>query len=100
MPTGSRKEREKERFKNDVIQVAYSLVKEAGLAGLTLRKLAKRLEYSTTKLYHEFGAKNALLVLLGEDICQRQNERLEALKKLPDPEEHLLFVTREAMKFY
>ncbi len=100
MGTSTRKQREKEQFKSQVLGVAYKLIKEGGLDGLTLRKLAQGLEYSTTKLYHEFGSKQDLLVLLAEDVCQRQNARLETLKKLPDPEEHLLQLTHEATRFY
>ena len=100
MGTSTRKQREKEQFKTQVIQIAYALIKESGLEGLTLRKLAQKLDYSTTKLYHEFGSKQDLLVLLAEDVCQRQNARLETLKKLPDPEAHLLQLTHEAARFY
>ncbi len=100
MTIAQRKQREKEQFTTSVIQAAYGLVKEVGLEGLSLRKLAAALSYSTSKLYHEFGSKQELLVLLAEDICRRQNMRLAKLEKNEDPEKHLLQVTREAMCFY
>ncbi|MBS0628816.1 MAG: TetR/AcrR family transcriptional regulator [Verrucomicrobia bacterium] len=100
MTVKERKIREKERFKGEVLRVAYDLLKEGGLEGLTLRKLATGLEYSTTKLYHEFGGKQELIGLLAEDICERQNRRIEKIKKDADPEKHLLRVTREASVFY
>lgn len=100
MTVKQRKQREKEQFRASVIRVAYDLVKEAGLEGLSLRKLAAGLEYSTSKLYHEFKCKQGLIVLLAEDICQRQNERLQSIKKRGDAEEHLLQFTHEAVCFY
>lgn len=100
MALGQRKQREKEQFRGLVIQAAYGLIKQAGLEGLTLRKLASALEYSTSKLYHEFGSKQDIIVLLAEDICQRQNGVLEQLETGGDPEEHLLKCTHEAMLFY
>ncbi len=100
MTVKQRKEREKEQFRACVIKVAYDLVKQGGLEGLTLRKLAAGLEYSTSKLYHEFGGKQDLIVLLAEDICTRQNARLQRIAKSSDPEEHLLQVAHEAVCFY
>lgn len=76
------------------------MIKEAGIEGLTLRKLASALDYSTTKLYHEYGGKDELILILAEDISQRQNDLLEGIKKGANAEEHLLRVIHEATKFY
>ena len=95
-----RKQREKEEFKAQVIKVASSLIKQEGLEGLSLRKLAKGLEYSTTKLYQEFGNKQDLIVFLAEDICQRQNKRLQSVMGSENPEEYILTITHEATCFY
>lgn len=100
MAISQRKQREKEQFRCLVIQTAYGLIKEEGLEGLSLRKLATALEYSTSKLYHEFGSKQDIIVLLAEDICRRQNERLQLLKRGNDPVEYFLQFTHEAMLFY
>lgn len=100
MAVTQRKQREKEQFRGLVIQAAYGLIKQAGIEGLTLRKLASALEYSTSKLYHEFGSKQDIIVLLAEDICQRQNALLQQLGRGDDPEEHLLKFTHEAVRFY
>lgn len=102
MQISEEKQRKKAEFKISVIEAAYALVKKNGLEGLSLRKLTAALSYSTTKVYYEFGSKQDLLLLLAEDICIRQNERIANLKKTDDndPELHLLKVTHEAMRFY
>jgi|GEM_PF-5358897 len=100
MTIKQRKEREKEQFRVSVIQVAYELVKQAGLEGLSLRKLATGLEYSTSKIYQEFKGKQDLIILLAEDICQRQNERLQSLQQEVNAEKHLLQFTHQAVCFY
>ncbi len=100
MAIKQRKLREKEIFRASVIQAAYALIVKNGLEGLSLRKLAEDIEYSTSKLYHEFESKQDIIHLLAEDICQRQNERLRSLKKGTDAEEYLLRFTHEAVVFY
>lgn len=95
-----RKQREKDQFFSAVIHAAYDLLNENGFEGLTLRKLAAALSYSTTKLYYEFGDKQGLYLLLAEDICARQNAKLANLKKENDPVESLLLFTHEALCFY
>ncbi len=100
MAIQERKQREKEQFKAQVLEAAYAIIRKGGLEALSLRKLASALEYSTTKLYHEFGEKEQILSLLAEDICKRQNIRLEALEKMPTAEEQFLLLTHEAICFY
>lgn len=100
MTAKQRKLRDKERFKASVIKQAYRLIKEGGIEGLSLRKLAAAIEYSTMKLYHEFGSKEDILLFLADDICRRQNEKLLKIDKKMDPEEYLLRITDEAVRFY
>lgn len=100
MTVKHRKEREKEQFVATVIQVAGKLMREGGLANLSLRKLATGLEYSTSKLYQVFKNKQDLLLFLGEEICQRQNNRFQYAEENANPEEALLKFMHDAVSFY
>lgn len=52
--------------KEEVLNAALSLVSERGIAGASLRRLAKRLNLSQPSLYHYFASKDDLIDQLAE----------------------------------
>lgn len=53
-------------LRRELLREGLALVREVGIEGLTLQKLAKRVGVSAPALYHHFASKQALLFALGE----------------------------------
>ncbi|MCX2728772.1 TetR/AcrR family transcriptional regulator [Saccharopolyspora sp. NFXS83] len=65
MPPRTARERVRGEVRQEILDEAERLIREEGLAGLTMRKLASRLGYAPMSLYSYFADKQALLHELG-----------------------------------
>lgn len=57
----SRRDREKEKMKALILGAAADIITEEGLSSLSIRKIAKRIEYSPSIIYHYFADKEEIL---------------------------------------
>jgi len=55
-------ERRQERTRRDVLDATGALIAEAGVEGLTMRKLAERAGVAVATLYNQFGDRDGVLV--------------------------------------
>ena len=85
------RERYRAEFRAETLAAARELIKEEGYEGLTLRKLAQRMQCSPMALYTYFADKQALLTALAlegfEKLAKRhegtsRREPLSALRKI------------------
>jgi AcrR family transcriptional regulator len=66
-------------LRHSLLVAAKSLIAEAGIESLSLRKLAERAGVSRTAPYHHFSDKNDLLcAIAAEGFCRRHQEMSEA----------------------
>ena len=63
----SRKAAYQESLKQDILHQTLTLAGEEGWLGVSTRKIADRLNTSTTAIYHYFGGKDAILVELQQE---------------------------------
>ena len=61
MDLRNRRHRERDKTRQKILDAARQLVTERGYGGLTMRKLAARIEYSPTVIYTHFRDKETLL---------------------------------------
>lgn len=54
----------KETIKLKILQAALKLIEKSGWEGMSVRKLSEKINYSTIKIYSEFGGKEGLLAEL------------------------------------
>ncbi|MEW9548337.1 TetR/AcrR family transcriptional regulator [Nonomuraea sp. NPDC050783] len=54
-----------------ILEAGLELLEEDGQHGVTMRKLAKRLDVSATAIYHYFDGREALLEAIVEHVCGR-----------------------------
>src|SRR5690625_6219234 len=66
--------------KENIIREALNLLDESGLEGVTLRKLAKRLEIQAPALYWHFKNKKTLVNEMAEAILQEEFHVVTARK--------------------
>jgi AcrR family transcriptional regulator len=67
-----------------IVSDAFAVLNEVGLDGLTLRRLAARLEVKAPAIYWHFRNKQALLDEMATEVMRRAMRRSEALKDLAD----------------
>lgn len=72
----SRKAAYQEDLKSDILRHTLTLAGEEGWPGVSTRKIADRLQTSTTAIYHYFGNKDAILAELQREgfrqLCDAQ----------------------------
>ena len=94
----SRRERQKEELRAELLAAAHTLVQEEGYEGLTIRKLAERVGYAPMSVYSYFADKQDILLALAQDAFQELARRIER-QEADDPIEALRGVLREYAAF-
>ncbi|RIV24947.1 TetR/AcrR family transcriptional regulator [Fibrisoma montanum] len=97
----SRKAEYQESLKQDILYQTLTLAGEEGWPGVSTRKIADRLQTSTTAIYHYFGGKDAILAeLQREGFRQLCDAQLAALAQRPDkPKKQLKAVSLAMLHF-
>ncbi len=90
MGTVERKQRQKEEVHHAILKAAWTIVKEEGWQGLSIRKIAEIIEYSVPVVYDHFENKESILAeftrrgfsLLNEKIKEVLDEEMEPEKQV------------------
>lgn len=96
-----RKATHQEDPKADILRHTLTLAGEEGWPGVSTRKIADRLQTSTTAIYHYFGGKDAILAeLQREGFRQLSNVQLAALAgREGKPKKQLKAVSSAMLRF-
>ena len=73
-----RKERYRSELRAETLSAARELIQEEGYEGLTIRKLAQRMECSPMALYSYFADKQALLTALALEGFEKVAKRFDS----------------------
>ena len=84
-----RRERERLETRDKILEAARELFAEHGVEAVTMREIARRIEYTPTAIYHHFADKDALI----QELCDRDFRELAhqvaGLSQVQDPIERL-----------
>ncbi|MFQ5944012.1 MAG: TetR/AcrR family transcriptional regulator [Anaerolineales bacterium] len=84
------RERRHARTRDEILAAALEIINEKGPDGLSLREIARRVDYSPAGLYEYFGSKDEIIAA----VCAEGDRRLRAaLKSVPHalpPSEYLV----------
>lgn len=72
-------ERRKRRVRDQIIEAAEAVFTEEGEAGLSMRRLAERIDYSPAAIYKYFASKEDLIQAIREQFFERLLTRLSAV---------------------
>lgn len=72
MSKEQRQEQEREAMRHLILRIAYELVAEKGMKQISIRKIAKRMDYSAGIIYHYFQGKEAIV----EQLLQQGYRKL------------------------
>ena len=78
MTLQKRKERYRSELRAETLSAARELIREEGYQGLTIRKLAQRMECSPMALYSYFADKQALLTALALEGFEKVAKRFDS----------------------
>lgn len=78
MTLQTRKERYRSELRAETLSAARELIQKEGYEGLSLRKLAKRMECSPMALYSYFADKQALLIALAQEGFEKLAKRFDS----------------------
>lgn len=78
VPSETPRQRRQERTRRLIKDEALRMVREGGVAALSLRELARRVDYSPAALYEYFDSREALLAELAREGYERLGEALRA----------------------
>ena len=78
MTLQKRRERYRSELRAETLSAARKLIQEEGYQGLTIRKLAKRMECSPMALYSYFADKQALLIALALEGFEKVAKRFDS----------------------
>lgn len=96
---GGRVERKKEETKGKIINVALRLFKQQGFDATTMERIAEAVDIAKGTLYNYFPVKEAILnEFIQRSFHERNNERIEALRRAPDTRTRLILVLGELMR--
>jgi len=99
MPVAARREHEKLGTRQLILDAARELFVELGYEGVSMRKVAHRIDYSPTAIYLHFADKEALFKeLCGHDFAELAAE-FRKLSAIPDPQQRLAACGRAYIEF-
>lgn len=83
---------QREQLRQDILDAARDIATQDGWQGLTIRKVADRIAYSSPIIYEHFDSKEALLVELMQDGFRLLADALREVPPGEDPEARLIAV--------
>ena len=72
-------ERRRRKVRDAIINAAEAIFTEEGEAGLSMRRIAERIDYSPAALYKYFESKEALFREIRESFFERLHDRMKAV---------------------
>lgn len=99
MGTKERRERERSEMRDLILEAARELFLAEGYEGVTMRKVAEKIEYSPTAIYVHFADKEALFRELCHQDLGRLAEAFQGIGQQPDPVQRLRTIGQAYIQF-
>lgn len=99
VPLSARRERERTELQDKMVDAARTLLTGRGYAAVTMREIARRIEYSPTAIYLHFKDKDALIRELCRRDFQEMAGELAACAEIADPVERLTRLGERFVEF-
>lgn len=84
-PTRDRRAERREATRAEILEAAWALMREHGVAGLSLRDLGRKVGMRAQSLYSYFDSKDALYDALFGEGCRECFERIRKVERTGDP---------------
>jgi AcrR family transcriptional regulator len=87
MGTLERRARTRDSIRSKILDAARDLFVSDGVEAVTMRAIAKKIEYTPTTIYHHFRDKHTLLLELCTLDMQRLGQAFQSIGRIEDPAE-------------
>jgi AcrR family transcriptional regulator len=87
MGTLERRARARDSIRSRILDAARDLFVSDGVEAVTMRAIAKKIEYTPTTIYHHFRDKHSLLLELCTLDMQRLGQAFQSIGRIEDPAE-------------
>jgi AcrR family transcriptional regulator len=87
MGTLERRARARDSIRSKILDAARDLFVSDGVEAVTMRAIAKKIEYTPTTIYHHFRDKHSLLLELCTLDMQRLGQAFQSIGRIEDPAE-------------
>lgn len=84
-PTRDRRAERREATRAEILEAAWALMREHGVAGLSLRDLGQKVGMRAQSLYSYFDSKEAIYDALFGEGCRECLERIQRVDQTGDP---------------
>jgi AcrR family transcriptional regulator len=98
-PSRARRDREKAETRQLILAAARELFTTEGYAETSMRKIADKIGYTATAIYHHFKDKDALLNELCVNDFRQMGEALRQAGKIPDPVQRIRLMGVNYVRF-
>ena len=89
MPPKPKTEIERQHLRTLIIDAARELFVSRGVEAVTMREIAKRIDYSATSIYHHFEDKESLIRAICDTDFLALASSLKAILQIPHPVERM-----------
>ena len=84
MPPKTKSPEDREKLRTLILDAARSLFAERGIEAVSMREIAKKINYSATTLYHHFADKEALLQAVCDQDFLALAASMRRIMQIPD----------------
>jgi AcrR family transcriptional regulator len=84
----------------EIIEAAGSILTASGVSGLTIKNLAKEMQFSESAVYRHFASKEEIIVAMLNFLADSIDSRLTNVIKSSDPEENFKVLFSEQISFF
>jgi AcrR family transcriptional regulator len=88
-PSLTRRDRERQETRERILDAARELFAREGYEAVTMRAIARRIEYTPTAIYHHFKDKDALFTELSHQDFRALAGAFQRIGRIEDPVERL-----------
>jgi len=84
----------------EIIEAAGKILTSSGVSGLTIKNLAKEMQFSESAIYRHFGSKEEIIVAMLNFLADSIDSRLTNAIRSSDPEEKFKELFHEQISFF
>jgi len=84
----------------EIIEAAAKILTQSGVSGLTIKNLAKEMQFAESAIYRHFTSKEEIIVSMLNYLAENMDERLSNLTDSPDSEEKFKALFNEQFRYF
>lgn len=84
----------------EIIEATSKILTTSGINGMTIKNLAKKMNFSESAIYRHFSSKEEIILAMLNYLAENIDERLSSIQKTENPEENFRAMFVEQFKFF